>query len=664
MEELLARSPLFATLLSGEGDELEHGVADHEAWDVHEERDEDRPFTLVNERMVERVEALPPATDFPDLGAVDRESGDHETFTLGHFLSPYRWPLIGAFAMVIFLSALTLAGPALVRYGVDHGVGDRQPRSLALASGLFALATLATYLIRRAVTVYTGRVGQDMLFGLRIRIFAQIQRLSMDYFEREMRGRIMTRMTSDIEVLQTLFQNGLVQTVVSLVMLLGTSVVMFGMDTDLAEVSMLIVIPLAAATLWFRQAERPAWIKVRDRVADVNASLQETISGVRVVQASVRADTNRGQFVEKTKAYADARMVTVLYETLYFPFVEFLSLAAITIVLGAGAPRVQAGTLTTGELFAFVLYITVVFGPIQQLSNVFETFQRSSASVEKFRELTETPVTVEEPANPVVPEHVSGHLELRAVRFRYPLGSDDALSGVDLDIPAGQTVAVVGATGGGKSTIMKLLLRFYDPTEGDVLLDGIPFRDLDPTVFRGVVGYVPQEPFLVAGTVADNIAFADPSASEADIEAAARAVGAHDLIARFEHGYLTDIGERGSSLSSGERQLIALARAQLVDPTVLLLDEPTSNLDLASEALVTAAMHAVMRDRTTVLVAHRLQTAATADRILVIDAGRIVEDGSPDDLRASGGRFATLWNTYIEGSGGDTVDELVAESVL
>jgi ATP-binding cassette subfamily B protein len=431
------------------------------------------------------------------------------------------------------------------------------------------------------------------------------------------------------------------------------------MDTRLAAVSLLVVIPLTVATLWFRKVERPAWLNVRDRVADINATLQETVSGVRVVQASGRADLNRERFVEKTAAYASARIVTVVYESLYFPFVEFLSLAAITIVLAAGAPRVANGTLSAGQLFAFVLYITVVFGPIQQLSNVFAIFQRSSASVQKFRELTETPVTVAEPDRPVVPVDLAGRLELRNVRFRYPLGADDAVRDVNLEIPPGQTVAIVGATGGGKSTIMKLLLRFYDPDDGEVLLDGIPLPSLEPTLFRGIVGYVPQEPFLVAGTVADNIGFADPDASDAEIEAAARAVGAHDLVVRFDHGYRTDIGERGASLSAGERQLIALARAQLVDPTVLLLDEPTSNLDLASEALVTAAMHAVTRHRTTVLIAHRLQTAATADRIVVVEGGRIVEDGTPEDLRASGGRFARLWQTYIEGSGTDAIDELL-----
>jgi ATP-binding cassette, subfamily B, bacterial len=662
MDELVERSPLFRSLLSGEGALRHRDPVLHGAWDEFDADLEDQPFMVANDEMLEKVAALPPVRDVPDPAIVERERGDHETFSLRHFVHPYRMQLALAFAIVVTLALFTLAGPAIIRYGVDRGVqaGERGP--VLAATAAFSVAMLITYLTRRAATVYTGRVGQDMLFGLRVRIFSQIQRLSMDYFEREMRGRIMTRMTSDIEVLQQLFQNGLVQTVVSAVLLVGTTGALFAMDTGLAAVSMLVLIPLTAATLWFRAKERPAWVNVRDRIADVNASLQETISGVRVVQASVRADENRRRFIGKTEAFAEARMRTVLYETLYFPFVEFLSLAAITIVLAAGAPRVEAGTLTAGELFAFVLYITVVFGPIQQLSNVFEVFQRSSASVEKFKELTETPVTVEEPADPVSPARIRGELELRGVRFRYPLGSDDALQGVDLVIPAGQTVAVVGATGGGKSTLVKLLLRFYDPTEGEVLLDGVPLRSLDPTLFRGVVGYVPQEPFLVAGSVADNIAFADPDAGHERIELAARAVGAHDLIARFEHGYLTEIGERGGSLSAGERQLLALARAQLVDPTVLLLDEPTSNLDLVSESAVTAAMHAVMAERTTILVAHRLQTAATADRILVVDQGRIVEDGSPDELRASGGRFARLWQTYIEGSGADTIDELVEEA--
>jgi ATP-binding cassette subfamily B protein len=337
----------------------------------------------------------------------------------------------------------------------------------------------------------------------------------------------------------------------------------------------------------------------------------------------------------------------------YFPLVEFLSTAVTAVVLGYGAALIADGSLTTGALVAFVLYLGQVFWPIQQLSQVFETYQQAKAAMTKIRDLLTTRVTVPEPDVPVAlagDGRATGSIALDAVHFAYTAESAEALSGVDLQIVPGETIALVGETGAGKSTIVKLVARFYDATSGVVRIDGTPLPDLDPHDYRCNLGYVPQEAYLFVGSIRDNIAFGRPSATDEEVEAAARAVGAHDFIARLRNGYLTPVTERGRSLSAGQRQLIALARALLVDPPILLLDEATANLDLATEARVSAAMGLVSQGRTTLLIAHRLQTAARADRILVIDHGRIVEQGAHDDLLAAGGRYAELWWSWAAGN--------------
>jgi ATP-binding cassette subfamily B protein len=385
----------------------------------------------------------------------------------------------------------------------------------------------------------------------------------------------------------------------------------------------------------------------RDRIAAVNADFQESLSGVRESQAFVHEVATSARFHALGESYLESRVAAQRLVALYFPFVQFLAAVADALVLGVGAALVPSGALTVGALIAFLLYIDMFFSPIQQLSQVFDSWQQTRVSVSRIAELMALDTLTPEPAQPVEAGRLRGRVTLTDVRFRYPSSANaDALHDVNLAIPAGETIALVGETGAGKSTVLKLLARFYDPVAGSVAVDGHDLRSLGLTAFRGQLGYVPQEGFLFTGTVRDNIAYGRPKATDLDVERAARAVGAHDMIAALPDGYFTAIGERGGSLSSGQRQLIALARAQLADPVLLLLDEATSNLDLATEARVSAAMQRVSQGRTTIVIAHRLQTARMADRIALFDEGTITEVGTHDELVALGGSYARMWQAF------------------
>jgi ATP-binding cassette subfamily B protein len=367
---------------------------------------------------------------------------------------------------------------------------------------------------------------------------------------------------------------------------------------------------------------------------------------VRVSQAYVREERNMGSFRAVSADYLDARLSAQRMVALYFPFVQFLSAVADAIVLGVGSVLVAHGSLTAGAIIAFVLYLDQFFSPIQQLSQVFDSWQQARASMPKIDELMAIPTGTPLSEHPVEPGRVQGAIHFDDVHFRYPGGMAEALRGVDLDIHAGETVALVGETGAGKSTIVKLVARFYDTTGGRVLIDGTPLTELDLGAYRRRLGYVPQEAFLFSGTVRDNIAYGRPNATDAEVEAAARAVGAHDFIATLSGGYLHYVAERGRSMSSGQRQLICLARARLVDPSILLLDEATSNLDLATEAKVQRAMGVVAAGRTTLIIAHRLQTAMSADRIVVMENGQVADVGSHAELLERGGRYAQMWTAF------------------
>jgi ATP-binding cassette subfamily B protein len=596
--------------------------------------------------LLTALDQLPPADDEPDVD-VAHEAGPDQRFRLREFLRPYRRWLVLGFGLVAVDSVLVLIGPLMVRRGVDDGVRLLDHRALNVAALVFLAAALADWGVTRTYTLVTGRTAERLLYALRIRVFAHLQRLSLDFYDREMAGRVMTRMTTDIEALQQLLQTGLVNAIVSLATCVGVLAFLVVLSPPLALAAASVLPPLALATWWYRRRSGALYATARDRIATVNANFQESLSGVRVAQAYIREDRNIAGFRQVNDGYLQARLGAQRLIALYFPFVLLLSDVGAAVVLGTGSALVVHDVVTPGVVIAFVLYLNQFFSPIQQLSQVFDTWQQATASMDRIDELMATPTGTPPAAHPVDPGRLRGEVAFEGVRFRYPnTAGDEALAGVDLVIAPGETVALVGETGAGKSTILKLVARFYDPTAGRVTIDGHDLRDLDLSAFRRQLGVVPQEAFLFTGTIRDNIAFGRPEAGDAEVEAAARAVGAHDFVARLPGGYLEPVSERGRSLSAGQRQLIALARARLVDPVMLLLDEATSNLDLATEAAVQAAMGVVATGRTTLLVAHRLPTARGADRIAVIDGGRIVAVGTHDELLATSPAYADLWAAF------------------
>jgi ATP-binding cassette, subfamily B, bacterial len=609
--------------------------------------------------LLARVAALRPVRDVPDIDLA-AESAPDPAFTLLGQLRRFRRPLLVGLLLVVLDSLASLAGPVLVKTGIDNGVATGTAGVLWAASLVFLVLSLADLVDQVGSTFVTGRTAERFMLTLRIRIFAQLQRLSLDYYEREMSGRIMTRMTTDVDQFESLIENGLLAALVSFVTFAGVGVALLVIDLELGLVTLLVVIPLAAATVVFRRRAARLYDLARERIAIVNADFQESVSGVREAQAFTHEAATVEHFHRLGRDYLDVRVGAQRLVATYFPFVQFLSAVADAIVLGVGAALIAHGRLTPGALIAFILYIDMFFSPIQQLSQVFDSWQQTRVSVARIAELMRLRTLTPEAARPLLPGRLRG--ELRGPRDVRDLSLEadtstappEALRGIDLRVAAGETVALVGETGAGKSTVMKLLARFYDPDGGAVRVDGHDLRELALPAYRQQLGYVPQEAFLFTGTIRDNIAYGRPGAGDAEVEAAARAVGAHEFIARLPGGYLHEVAERGRSLSSGQRQLIALARAELVDPAVLLLDEATSNLDLATEARVTAAMQRIARSRTTIVIAHRLQTARAADRIVVLAHGAIVESGSHEELIAAGGPYAAMWRAFdlVSSSGG------------
>ena len=595
-----------------------------------------------DEKLLAQVAALPAADDQPGIDPVVAARPDAQ-FSLGRIVRPFRATLAVGVALVAVDALAGLAGPALVRAGVAQGVARESTGGLTAATAAFAAVVLIDWWALWASARWTGRLSERLLYSLRVKVFAHLSRLGLDFYEREMGGRILTRMTSDIEALSQLFQQGIVNLVASGLTAAGVAVVLFVLDWRLALVAMSVVPPLLVLTVWFRRSSDRAYLRIRDKVALVMARLQESLSGARVVAAFAREDRNLEEFRAVADEHLDARLEGNRLSATYFPTVEFLGQVATALVVAYGASLISAGSLTPADLIAFILYLNVFFAPVQQLSQVFDTYQQARAAATKLGELLATPVSTPDAPGAVPPGDLAGALGLEDVEFRYSAAGELALDGVDLQVAPGETVALVGRTGAGKSTIVKLLARFYDPTTGRVTADGTDLRHLSLPAYRRNLGLVPQEAHLFSGTVRDNIAYGRPDATDAEIEEAARAVGADEFIAGLPNGYDTAILERGRSLSSGQRQLLALARARLVDPAVLLLDEATSNLDLRSEARVAAAMGALSRGRTTIIVAHRLATAARADRIVVLAGGRVIEEGSHSALLAGDGVYAAMW---------------------
>jgi ATP-binding cassette subfamily B protein len=559
------------------------------------------------------------------------------------FLRPYRVRIVLSILLLIGQTSCLLAGPALVRHGIDAGLRKNDAGALNLSALLYLFAAIAGLFFGRAVIRMVAKVGESFLRDLRSRVFRHLMSLGMDFFEREKTGKLVARMTSDMDALQELVQMGLVMFVQNGLLFVGAILVIFLMSWKLALCTLIVVPPVVIASRWFRKASNKAYLLVRDRIGQNLSTLQEGLAGVRVVQAFARERAFTRRFQETNEAQYDANIETVRISAKYFPIVEFAGVAGIALIVGIGGAFVSADIVTVGTVAAFVLYLNNLFEPIQQLSQLYNTLQQAGAALQKLFELLDTPPSIaERPGAVDLPEE--GGLHLEHVSFGY--GAEDVLHDISLRVPLGERLALVGPTGAGKSTLAKLIARFYDPREGNVGYADVDLRDATLRSLRERIVVVPQEGFLFAGSVRDNVIVGKPDATDEEIRDAIAALGLSDRFDAFPDGLDTEVRERGSRLSAGEKQLVSLVRAALADPALLVLDEATSSLDPGTERTVERALGRLTEGRTVVVVAHRLSTAARADRIAVVDDGHVPELGTHDELIAHEGRYASLYAAW------------------
>jgi ATP-binding cassette, subfamily B, bacterial len=611
------------------------------------------PFAGIPSELQKGVDKL--LVEEPDHGEPDVHFSHSEADEAGKNLTLraliFRHWHLGALALalVTIVSIFNQAGPWLIQYGINHGMlpGHRSTRVVIFAGVAFVVAVLITATAQRSQARVTGRLAARVMNDLRVRVFTHLQRLGLDFYTEEKAGVIMTRMTSDIENLQQLLQDGLAQLTVQALTMIVITVLLFTLNVKLTLIALVLIVPLlTVSSLWFRAASATGYDRVRDGIAGVLGDMSESLHGVRTVAAYNRFRWNIVAHRNVVGEYRDANNFTAWIAAVYGPGTTMLGYLAQGGLLAIGGHMVVKHELSIGALVAFFLYLNRFFAPIQLLVQQYNTFQQGQSSIIKLRSLFQTEPATPERSGAIELPPITGEIHFDGVEFAYGPGMAPVLSDVNLTIAPGETVAFVGKTGAGKSTMAKLITRFYDPTAGAVRIDGHDIRDVQIESLRRQLGVVPQEPFLFAGTLRDNIAFARPDVGDDEVWEAVNAVGLHDVVERMPQGLDTIVHERGQSLSSGERQLIALARAFHAQPRVLVLDEATSNLDLLSETKIEAALDVLLEARTAVLIAHRLTTAMKADRIVVVDAGRIIEIGSHDELVARGGRYAEMYSTW------------------
>jgi ATP-binding cassette subfamily B protein len=575
---------------------------------------------------------------------------DRRPFSLQNFLWPHRFRLSGAIFLVLIETLALMVGPVLTQIGIDDGVRKGNKTVLVVAGLIYVLAVVVSALLGWARVSYTGRLGERLNETLRIRVFGHMQRQGVDFHTEEKAGVLITRMTSDIEALAVLFQEGIVNLLVQIFTLLVITGALFYYDPLLALITLAVAVPPTLATsLWFRSVSSRSYLLVRDRIAALLSDLQESLAGIRVIAAHNRRAVNIARHRDVVGDHRDANIAAAKANSIYAPLTEMIGICTQATLLGVGGVMVRNGRISVGELAAFLLFLTSFFAPIQTLVQLYNSYQQGGAAIVKLRALLGTEPSVVQKPDAIDLPPVAGEIELVDVTFSYVPGRP-VLRNVSLKIAAGETVAFVGETGAGKSTVARLFTRFHDPDSGSVTIDGHDLVDLRIESLRSQLGVVPQEPFLFAGVVRDNVAFARPSAKDGELREALTAVGIDDLVDRLG-GLDAPVHERGASLSAGERQLLALARAFVARPRVLILDEATSNLDLHSESRVERALDVVLEGRTAVIIAHRLATARRADRIAVVHDGEIVELGSHDELVSHEGRYAAMFATWVAHGG-------------